>query len=77
MGEKVIFNFDFILFYSILQTDKIGCATFTFDKSSLTKLDKKALRDELKIVASLEEEGTGATDNITAFKETVSRSITL
>ena len=66
-GGKVIFNFDFILFNSILQTDKNGCATLTFEMSSFTKLDKKAVRDHLDIVTSLEEEGTGATDNVTAF----------
>ncbi|XP_038548725.1 alpha-2-macroglobulin-like isoform X2 [Micropterus salmoides] len=41
------------------QTDKRGCATFTFGMSTFTKLDQKVLQDSLVLSAKVEEEGTG------------------
>uniref|UniRef100_A0A672JDB3 Alpha-1-macroglobulin-like n=1 Tax=Salarias fasciatus TaxID=181472 RepID=A0A672JDB3_SALFA len=41
------------------QTNKNGCATFTFMMSSFNKLDQKAVQDVLDVTAELEEEGTG------------------
>ncbi|XP_038548731.1 alpha-2-macroglobulin-like isoform X3 [Micropterus salmoides] len=41
------------------QTDRRGCATFTFKMSTFTKLDQKVLRDVLDLSAKVEEEGTG------------------
>ncbi|XP_070762049.1 alpha-2-macroglobulin-like [Enoplosus armatus] len=41
------------------QTDKKGCATFTFKMSAFTKFDQKVLQDVLNIRAVVEEEGTG------------------
>ncbi|XP_078140102.1 alpha-2-macroglobulin-like [Centroberyx gerrardi] len=43
------------------QTDKTGCATFTFNMSTFTKLDQKVLTDKLYLNAKVEEEGTGIT----------------
>ncbi|KAM8853867.1 alpha-2-macroglobulin-P-like [Synchiropus picturatus] len=40
------------------QTDKAGCASFTFQMSTFTKLDQKAVQDDFDISAKLEEEGT-------------------
>ena len=51
-------------FYYSLQTDKTGCATFTFKMCTFTKLDKKILQDTLNLKASVEEEGTGKLYNI-------------
>uniref|UniRef100_A0A668ARA8 Alpha-2-macroglobulin-like n=1 Tax=Myripristis murdjan TaxID=586833 RepID=A0A668ARA8_9TELE len=41
------------------QTGKTGCATFTFNMSTFTKLDQKVLTDKLYLYAKVEEEGTG------------------
>uniref|UniRef100_A0A3Q1K3Z3 Alpha-2-macroglobulin-like n=1 Tax=Anabas testudineus TaxID=64144 RepID=A0A3Q1K3Z3_ANATE len=41
------------------QTDKQGCATFTFKISAFTKVDQKVLEDALHAKANVEEEGTG------------------
>ncbi|XP_038548732.1 alpha-2-macroglobulin-like isoform X4 [Micropterus salmoides] len=41
------------------QTDKRGCATFTFTMSAFTKLDRKVLQDVLDLSAKVEEEGIG------------------
>ncbi|XP_029965233.1 alpha-1-macroglobulin-like [Salarias fasciatus] len=41
------------------ETNKNGCATFTFMMSSFNKLDQKAVQDVLDVTAELEEEGTG------------------
>ncbi|XP_067363569.1 alpha-2-macroglobulin-like isoform X2 [Channa argus] len=41
------------------QTDKRGCATFTFKMSTFTKTDQHLIQDKLYLKASLEEEGTG------------------
>uniref|UniRef100_A0A667YKS3 Alpha-2-macroglobulin n=1 Tax=Myripristis murdjan TaxID=586833 RepID=A0A667YKS3_9TELE len=43
------------------QTEKTGCATFTFKMSTFTRLDQKVLTDKLYLNAKLEEEGTGTT----------------
>nr|XP_033487967.1 alpha-2-macroglobulin-like [Epinephelus lanceolatus] len=45
----------------IKQTDKKGCATFTFPMSTFTKRAQKVLQDSLKFSAKVEEEGTGTT----------------
>ncbi|XP_071372715.1 alpha-2-macroglobulin-like [Centroberyx affinis] len=41
------------------QTDKTGCATFTFNMSTFTKLEQNLLSDKLYLNATVEEEGTG------------------
>ncbi|KAG7222464.1 hypothetical protein INR49_016233, partial [Caranx melampygus] len=41
------------------QTDRKGCATFTVPMSTFTKIDQKALRDNLRLKATVQEEGTG------------------
>ncbi|XP_075892095.1 alpha-2-macroglobulin-like [Nelusetta ayraudi] len=41
------------------QTDLSGCATFTMEMSTFTKLDNKVLQDRLEFKAVVEEEGTG------------------
>ncbi|KAK7883159.1 hypothetical protein WMY93_029333 [Mugilogobius chulae] len=43
------------------KADKDGCAKFTIQMSTFTKLDEKALQDSLEVVAKMEEEGTGVT----------------
>uniref|UniRef100_A0A672JGC3 Alpha-2-macroglobulin domain-containing protein n=1 Tax=Salarias fasciatus TaxID=181472 RepID=A0A672JGC3_SALFA len=40
------------------QLDKKGCTSFTFDVSTFTKLDPKALRDDFNVKVKVEEEGT-------------------
>uniref|UniRef100_A0A4W6CPS2 Alpha-2-macroglobulin bait region domain-containing protein n=1 Tax=Lates calcarifer TaxID=8187 RepID=A0A4W6CPS2_LATCA len=42
-----------------VQTDKTGCAAFTFKMSAFTKVDQKVLRDHLDLSVEVEEEGTG------------------
>uniref|UniRef100_A0A8C7XUY9 Alpha-2-macroglobulin-like n=1 Tax=Oryzias sinensis TaxID=183150 RepID=A0A8C7XUY9_9TELE len=42
----------------IKQTDKSGCTTLEFSMSTFTRMDAKILRDELKVEALVEEEGT-------------------
>uniref|UniRef100_A0A4W6FDL3 Alpha-2-macroglobulin-like n=1 Tax=Lates calcarifer TaxID=8187 RepID=A0A4W6FDL3_LATCA len=42
-----------------VQTDKTGCAAFTFKMSAFTKIDQKVLRDHLDLSVEVEEEGTG------------------
>ncbi|XP_077578127.1 alpha-2-macroglobulin-like [Stigmatopora nigra] len=42
-----------------IQTNKMGCATFTVKLSAFTKIDKKAVQDVLDVSAEMEEEGTG------------------
>uniref|UniRef100_A0A668AW93 Alpha-2-macroglobulin bait region domain-containing protein n=1 Tax=Myripristis murdjan TaxID=586833 RepID=A0A668AW93_9TELE len=46
------------------QTEKTGCATFTFNMSAFTKLDQKVLTDRLYLYAKVEEEGTGKCSHI-------------
>ncbi|XP_039643075.1 alpha-2-macroglobulin-like isoform X2 [Perca fluviatilis] len=41
------------------QTDKRGCATFSFTMSTFTRIAQEALQDELQLSANMEEEGTG------------------
>ncbi|KAF1393511.1 hypothetical protein PFLUV_G00016750 [Perca fluviatilis] len=41
------------------QTDKRGCATFSFTMSTFTRVAQEALQDELQLSANMEEEGTG------------------
>uniref|UniRef100_UPI003AAE80E9 alpha-2-macroglobulin-like n=1 Tax=Centroberyx gerrardi TaxID=166262 RepID=UPI003AAE80E9 len=41
------------------QTDKTGCATFTFNMATFTKVTQKVLTDKLYLNAKVEEEGTG------------------
>ncbi|KAM8768605.1 alpha-2-macroglobulin-P-like [Acanthopagrus schlegelii] len=41
------------------QTEKNGCATFVTEMSTFTKVDTRSLYDELRLVASGTEEGTG------------------
>uniref|UniRef100_A0A4W6CVY5 Alpha-2-macroglobulin bait region domain-containing protein n=1 Tax=Lates calcarifer TaxID=8187 RepID=A0A4W6CVY5_LATCA len=48
-----------ILFYCTFQTDKTGCAAFTFKMSAFTKIDQKVLWDHLDLSVEVEEEGTG------------------
>uniref|UniRef100_A0A667YQQ0 Alpha-2-macroglobulin-like n=1 Tax=Myripristis murdjan TaxID=586833 RepID=A0A667YQQ0_9TELE len=42
-----------------VETEKTGCATFTFKMSTFTRLDQKVLTDKLYLKAKVEEEGTG------------------
>uniref|UniRef100_A0A4W6CPR1 Alpha-2-macroglobulin bait region domain-containing protein n=1 Tax=Lates calcarifer TaxID=8187 RepID=A0A4W6CPR1_LATCA len=42
-----------------VQTDKTGCAAFTFKMSAFTKIDQKVLWDHLDLSVEVEEEGTG------------------
>lgn len=42
-----------------LQTDQRGCATFTIAMSRLTRLNNKAVGDQLTMTADVEEGGTG------------------
>uniref|UniRef100_A0A3Q1IZ12 Alpha-2-macroglobulin bait region domain-containing protein n=1 Tax=Anabas testudineus TaxID=64144 RepID=A0A3Q1IZ12_ANATE len=39
--------------------DKKGCATFSFNMSTFTKMDEKVLENSLNLAANMEEEGTG------------------
>ncbi|XP_028429998.1 alpha-2-macroglobulin [Perca flavescens] len=41
------------------QTDKRGCAAFSFAMSTFTRIAQKALQDVLQLSANMEEEGTG------------------
>ncbi|XP_034095863.1 alpha-2-macroglobulin-like [Gymnodraco acuticeps] len=41
------------------KTNKKGCANFIFSMSTFTKVAQKVLRDQLKLSAKVEEEGTG------------------
>ncbi|KAF1393528.1 hypothetical protein PFLUV_G00016930 [Perca fluviatilis] len=41
------------------QTDKRGCATFSFTMSTFTRIAQEALQDVLQLSANMEEEGTG------------------
>ncbi|XP_061682703.1 alpha-2-macroglobulin-like [Syngnathoides biaculeatus] len=41
------------------KTNKTGCVTFITRLSTFTKIDQKAVRDELEVNAEMEEEGTG------------------
>uniref|UniRef100_A0A3P8PRY0 Alpha-macroglobulin receptor-binding domain-containing protein n=1 Tax=Astatotilapia calliptera TaxID=8154 RepID=A0A3P8PRY0_ASTCA len=43
---------------ALLQINKTGCATFSFNMSIFTKMDQKVLQDVLDIRAKVEEEGT-------------------
>uniref|UniRef100_A0A672JD68 Alpha-2-macroglobulin domain-containing protein n=1 Tax=Salarias fasciatus TaxID=181472 RepID=A0A672JD68_SALFA len=43
----------------ISNTCQKGCTSFTFDVSTFTKLDPKALRDDFNVKVKVEEEGTG------------------
>uniref|UniRef100_A0A3Q3L225 Alpha-2-macroglobulin-like n=1 Tax=Mastacembelus armatus TaxID=205130 RepID=A0A3Q3L225_9TELE len=52
-------NTDAPCHHEIKQTDKKGCATFTFMMSTFTKLDKMVLEDVLDLKVNMEEEGTG------------------
>lgn len=51
----------FFIFH--LQTNKRGCAIFSFMMSHFTKLDNKAVKDQLTITVNMEEEGTGQVSN--------------
>uniref|UniRef100_A0A667YXU2 Alpha-2-macroglobulin bait region domain-containing protein n=1 Tax=Myripristis murdjan TaxID=586833 RepID=A0A667YXU2_9TELE len=55
----------------ISNTEKTGCATFTFKMSTFTRLDQKVLTDKLYLNAKVEEEGTGT---MHAQKQTISLS---
>uniref|UniRef100_A0A667Z613 Alpha-2-macroglobulin-like n=1 Tax=Myripristis murdjan TaxID=586833 RepID=A0A667Z613_9TELE len=46
-------------YHETKQTEKTGCATFTFKMSTFTRLDQKVLTDKLYLKAKVEEEGTG------------------
>uniref|UniRef100_A0A667ZFY2 Alpha-2-macroglobulin bait region domain-containing protein n=1 Tax=Myripristis murdjan TaxID=586833 RepID=A0A667ZFY2_9TELE len=46
-------------YHETKQTEKTGCATFTFKMSTFTRLDQKVLTDKLYLNAKVEEEGTG------------------
>lgn len=64
-------SFHLIFFLCTLQTDKKGCATFTFKLSVFTKVDKKALNDAINLKVNMEEEGTGKSIHILLFKKII------
>lgn len=59
MNFNIILRPDDLLDCCNSQTDKSGCTTLEFSMSTFTRMDAKILRDELKVEALVEEEGTG------------------
>lgn len=57
--KNILFFVHFILFFCTSQTDKKGCATFTFKMSNFTRIDSKVMQDQLVLKTKMEEEGTG------------------
>uniref|UniRef100_A0A8C7XVA5 Alpha-2-macroglobulin-like n=1 Tax=Oryzias sinensis TaxID=183150 RepID=A0A8C7XVA5_9TELE len=58
MNFNIILRPDDLLDCCNSQTDKSGCTTLEFSMSTFTRMDAKILRDELKVEALVEEEGT-------------------